>query len=62
MTITNHANRLGLPVDREATGAATDRTSDRPEMISDQARQRLMDFFNHQLDRAREQAGRPSPS
>lgn len=51
-TITNHASRLGLDFDREATRAATDARQVDLRDQRQQAQQRLMDFFNHQLDRA----------
>ncbi|BAC73234.1 hypothetical protein AQJ43_23710 [Streptomyces avermitilis] len=51
-TITNHARRLGLSFDREAVRAATDARQVDLKDQRQQAQQRLMDFFNHQLDRA----------
>ncbi|PPS71992.1 MULTISPECIES: hypothetical protein [Streptomyces] len=51
-TITNHAQRLGLSFDREATRAATEARQVDLKDQRQQAQQRLMDFFNRQLDRA----------
>ncbi|MFD0210823.1 hypothetical protein ACFVH9_17220 [Streptomyces hirsutus] len=51
-TITNHAQRLGLSFDREAVRAATDARQVDLKDQRQRAQQRLMDFFNRQLDRA----------
>ncbi|WP_371538403.1 hypothetical protein OG210_21930 [Streptomyces sp. NBC_00466] len=54
-TITNHARRLGLDFDRSATRAAVEARQVDLKEQRQQAQQRLMDFFNRQLNRAQGQ-------
>nr|WTB31163.1 hypothetical protein OG781_18220 [Streptomyces sp. NBC_00830] len=50
--ITNYARRLDLSFDRSATRAAVEARQVDLTAQRQQAQQRLMDFFNRQLDRA----------